>query len=275
MAMPPPPPPPGITLPPGTTFHPQAVPGIIVASPQGINSSHTLIHTHRIGIPIANPPRPPAAGEVLLGYYYIQDTVYYSTPTIYRLQPSFQPRPIPTQAGCFQCADLNFAGCCICTFFALWLVTWPLAMMVCLLPPFHTGMQFPVYGYPPPTADANAWQQGPPQQFQYPPTWTPPPPDPNMRPPQGVGGGLLVVLHPSCVLNGTNFVCERMHTCVALLSYTSIHHHCTGFQSGNLPPSISSKNLNPPVAEGIPVGTAGGAGGTAPTTTEAPAAQKM
>lgn len=200
------------------------------------------------------PPRPPAAGEVLLGYYHITETVR---------RQACAPRPQGTsQAGCMQCADLNCVGCFMCVFFSFWIMTWPLAFLVCLLQPFHTGtpahtstrlytalhgsthlytsprthaptgLQFPVYGYPPGGADPAAWQYGPPPNYQYPPAWTPPPPTPDMCPPQGGATACGCVSTQQQLCN-------------------------TGFQAGNFPRISSSKKLTTPEpVQGIPVGDA-------------------
>lgn len=124
--------PPG--LPPGAVFSPRAVPGMR----------------------ILGPARPPAAGEVLLGYYVLKKT-----------------------GGCFQCADLSFCGCFWCTFFSCWFVTMPISCLICLTPSCHTGLQFPVYGPPPAGHNFQAWQGGPPPDYQYPAGYMPPPP-PNL-----------------------------------------------------------------------------------------------
>lgn len=106
---------------------------------------------------------------MLLGYYVLDNT-----------------------AGLCQCADLSFCGCFWCTFFACWFWTTPLSFLICLIPDCHTGLQFPVYGPPPTGYNPEAWQTGPPPDYQYPPGYAPPPPG-NFAVP---GPGVLPTQYP-------------------------------------------------------------------------------
>lgn len=205
------------------------------------------------------PPRPPAAGEVLLGYYHITDTVRCHPQPACRHAP-----PPPPQAGCMQCADLNFCGCFMCVFFSLWIMTWPLAFLVCLLQPFHTGVQW---------ANASPALQPPPprQACSFPSTATL----------QGVPTPLHGSMdhHPttSTHLHGRlrphKPTCVRLRVRLRLLCRLSICCHvvaCAGFQSGNFPRMPSNKQMTAPEpVQGIPVGSAAPSSAAA----AAPAAQ--